>query len=189
MKIDINELTFLVLNADHIASLHTFECSNAELRAYLDENAYDDQIQRVSVTRLVFYQGTLVGYFTLVTDVIAKKDLCDGDGAPGYPYGSYPALKIARLATHQDYQGKNIGRNILMKIFSIWIRLSNYIGCRIITVDAKPAAVEFYKKFAFNEVTIDPHKLKNRETIPLYIDIRKELDGIDRDRTLQEFEE
>lgn len=78
---------------------------------------------------------------------------------------------------------------MLLKIFSIWIRLSHYIGCRIITVDAKPDAVGFYVNFFFHEAIIDPKKLKNRDTIPLYIDIHKELERIGKNAPLSDYDE
>ena len=151
------------------------------------ENAYQSQIDKTSVTRIVFLEGRLVGYFTLVTDVIKKTELGDGDGDEDFKYNTYPALKIARLATHQEFERQGIGSRMLVKIYTIWIELSKYIGCRIITVDAKPDAVGFYEKFDFHKAIIDPKKLKGRQTIPLYIDIHKELERIGKDHTLEDF--
>ncbi len=134
----------------------------------------------------MLHNGRLVGYFTLVTDVIKKQELNDGDGDPEYTYSEYPALKIARLATHQEFERQGIGRSMLVKIYTIWIRFSEYIGCRIITVDAKPEAEGFYEKFSFHKAIIDQKKLRGRDTVPLYIDIHRELTGV-KDRTLSEF--
>ena len=184
--IGLDELTFEVLTAAHIPQLIAFSCRNQELRNFLIEDAYQNQLDRISVTRLVFYQGQLVGYFTLVTDVIKKRELDTGDGEPDYQYEYYPALKIARLATHHDFEHRGIGRNMLKKIYAIWIRFSKYIGCRIITVDAKPESVTFYTKFDFHTAIIDPKKLKGKDTVPLYIDIHKALER-ERGTTLAEY--
>ncbi|MFA6363832.1 GNAT family N-acetyltransferase [Methanoregula sp.] len=189
MSVKFEDLDFLVLTADHLHLLPTFKCNNTELKGFLIEDAYQKQIDRISVTRLVLYQGRLVGYFTLVTDVIKKGELVDGDGDPDFKYGTYPALKIARLATHQEFERQGIGRYALLKIFALWIRLSAHIGCRIITVDAKPTAVGFYKKFGFQEAIMDPKKLTMRETIPLYIDIHKELERVRKNSVLSDFGE
>lgn len=97
-------------------------------------------------------------------------------------------MKIARLATNQNYENRHIGRNMLIKIYTIWIEFSRYVGCRIITVDAKPEAVGFYEKFSFQKAIIQPKKLQGRDTIPLYIDIRKELEQLGVDHTLFEYE-
>ncbi|MFA5347995.1 MAG: GNAT family N-acetyltransferase [Methanoregula sp.] len=188
MNIGINDLNFSVLTADNLNYLPSFKCKNPELRGFLIEDAYQNQLDHTSVTRLVFYDGRLVGYFTLVTDVIKKQQLEDGDGDPEFKYSTYPALKIARLATHQEFERQKIGRGMLLKIFSIWIQLSAYIGCRIITVDAKPDAVEFYTKFGFHQAIIDMRKLEKRESIPLYIDIHKELEKIGKNVPLTKFD-
>ena len=187
MSISLPDLNFLVLTADHLRLLPSFKCKNNELKGFFTENAYQNQIDKTSVTRLVFYEGHLVGYFTLVTDVIKKKELDDGDGDEDFKYSTYPALKIARLATHEEFERQGIGSCMLVKIYIIWIQLSGYIGCRIITVDAKPDAVGFYEKFDFHKAIIDPRKLKDRDTIPLYIDIHKELERIGKDHSLSEF--
>jgi len=189
MSIGIDDLTFLVLSADHNRFLTTFHCKNPELKDFLVDDAYQSQSDRVSVTRIVFHNGRLIGYFTLVTDVIKKTELADGDGEPDFRYNTYPALKIARLATHQEFERQGVGRGMLMKIFAIWIRFSAYIGCRIITVDAKPDAVGFYKKFGFHEAVMDYKKLKDRDIVHLYIDIHKEIERIRSTPTLNEFNE
>jgi GNAT superfamily N-acetyltransferase len=150
------------------------------------QDALKNQLDHISVTRLVFYQGRLVGYFTLVTDVIKSKEIAHEDGVDDFQYKMYSSLKIARLATHKEYERQRIGRNMLMKIFAIWIRFSKYIGCRIITVDSKPESVGFYQKFDFREAIIDPRKLEGKETVPLYVDIHKALIGSSKNRKLIE---
>ena len=189
MSVNLDDLKFVVLTADHDQYISTFKCKNPELKDFLTEDAYKNQLDRISVTRLVFLQGHLVGYFTLVTDVIKKNELAAADGEPGYKYQTYSALKIARLATHAEFERHGIGRYMLLKIFSIWIHFSRYIGCRIITVDAKPDAVGFYVKFSFNEVIVDPKKSKGRDTIPLYIDIHRELERIGKNVPLSDYDE
>jgi hypothetical protein len=81
----------------------------------LIENDLNSQRDKTASTRLVIYEGKLVGYFILVTDVIRKREINDGDGEPAFKYFTYPAMKIARLATHQDYEHRQIGRNMLIK--------------------------------------------------------------------------
>jgi GNAT superfamily N-acetyltransferase len=188
MGISIKELEFKILDSSHISLLSSFSCKNSELKDFLVQDALTNQIDHVSVTRLVFYQGHLVGYFTLVTDVIKSSEIADGDGIEGFSYKTYSSLKIARLATHREYERQGIGRNMLLKIYAIWIRFSKYIGCRIITVDSKPESVGFYKKFDFRDAIIDSKKLKGRDTIPLYIDIHKALERSQGNKKLIELE-
>ena len=178
MSISIQDLEFKLLDASHLRQLTSFTCRHSELKDFLTQDALQNQLDRISVTRLVFYENRLVGYFTLVTDVIKRGEIADSDGVKNFRYSTYSALKIARFATHTDFERQGIGRNMLLKIFAIWIRLSKHIGCRIITVDSKPEATGFYKKFDFHEAIIDKRKLKDKSNIPLYIDIHKELERV-----------
>ena len=181
MSVDLDDLEFVVLTAAHDQHISTFKCKNPELKNFLTEDAYKNQLDRISVTRLVFYHGRLVGYFTLVTDVIKRGEIADSDGAEDFRYATYSALKIARFATDIEFERQGIGRNMLLKIFAIWIRLSKYIGCRIITVDSKPEAVGFYKKFDFHEAIIDKRRSRITELfhcISISIKSLKELKEI-----------
>jgi GNAT superfamily N-acetyltransferase len=117
MIIPFSELEFIPLTKDH--NLTSFRCQETELHDFLKENALKDQLNRISATRLVYYKGRLVGYFTLVNDCIEVKAIEESDGEPGYPYAKYPAIKIARLATHSDFERRGIGRNMLSKILIV----------------------------------------------------------------------
>lgn len=61
-------------------------------------------------------------------------------------------MKIARLATSQKYEGRGIGENMLKVVIKLALNISEISGCRILTVDAKPKAVGFYKKYGFKKV-------------------------------------
>jgi GNAT superfamily N-acetyltransferase len=104
----------------------------------------------------------------LVNDSLLADAVSPKDGERDYPFRKYPAVKVARLATHQDYTGRHIGRNMLTKIFSMVIQISRHTGCRIITVDSTSDAVGFYTKMGFTIA-----QQKQGETIPLYLDFHR----------------
>jgi predicted GNAT family N-acyltransferase len=172
--IPFDELQFVLLNADHDVS--GFHSSEPELDEFLKEDALVNQNNLISVTRLVFWNGNLGGYFTLVNDSIEVRAVEECDREKSYHFRKYPALKIARLATHNSCERFGVGRSMLRKIFSISITLSHYVGCRIITVDSKHSAVDFYKKFAFKQAIRMPG-----ETVPLYLDLKNALQQISRE--------
>lgn len=148
-------------------------CSNPEevdLEEFLKEDALRCQNSFFSVTRVVFWKGTLVGYFTLVTDCIEKEEMIRGDRIKGYKYRYYPAIKIARLAVHDDYRHCGIGTNMLIEIFSIVGDITENVGCRILTVDAKPTSVGFYEKSDFRRALVNPEG-PQKDTIPFYFDV------------------
>ena len=172
--IPFENLEFVFLNAGH--DLSGFHSSEPELDEFLKEDALVSQNNLISVTRLVLLEGVVVGYFTLVNDSIEVRAVEECDREKNYHFRKYPALKIARLATHSDYERFGIGRSMLRKIFAVSITLSRHVGCRIITVDAKHSAVDFYKKFAFKQAVRSPG-----ETVPLYLDLKNALRQISQE--------
>jgi len=169
--IPFENLSFVLLNSTH--DLSGFHSSEPELDEFLKEDALVNQGNLISVTRLVLLDGNIVGYFTLINDSIEVRSVEECDREESYHFRKYPALKIARLATHSDFERYGVGRSMLRKIFTISITLSRYVGCRIITVDSKHSAVDFYKKFAFKPAMRTPG-----ETVPLYLDLKNALQRI-----------
>jgi len=45
---------------------------------------------------------------------------------------------------------------MLIEIFSIVGDITENVGCRILTVDAKPTSVEFYEKSDFRRALVNP---------------------------------
>ncbi len=174
-KIPFNDLSFYLLNKD--VDVSPFQCREPDLTEFLIEDALDNQAARLSVTRIVSYEGHVVGFFTLTNDCIIRKGISDEDGEEWYPYPHYPALKIARLATHRDYEGRGIGRAMLVKTVAIAMRLSCYVGCRMITVDSKPDSEGFYLKYGFQRALMK----KKKDTIPLYRDFYRSYQEAERE--------
>lgn len=166
-KIPFDNLSFSLLTEDIDVSL--FQCRELDLTEFLVEDALENQAARLSVTRIVSYEEQIVGFFTLTNDCIIRKGISDNDGEEWYPYPHYPALKIARLATHREFEGRGIGRAMLLKTVAIAMRLSQYVGCRMITVDAKPKSEGFYLKYGFQRALMK----KKRDMIPLYRDFHR----------------
>ena len=161
MDISFEELTFEILHDGR--NLSAFRCENTDLYEFLTEDALASQRKKLAVTRLALYNDEVVGFFTLVNDCIETKAIAASDSDNGYPYAKYPAMKIARLATHDDYRGRDVGTNMLLKILIIFCRISDYVGCRFITVDSKPEAAGFYRKFGF-ETALRHYT----DTVPMY---------------------
>ncbi|QYZ79812.1 GNAT family N-acetyltransferase [Methanofollis formosanus] len=161
-KIPLSALSFVHLTSDHDVS--SFQCAHHDLTEYLVEDALRNQNAQVAATYLVLYEGECAGYFTLLNDSIIKKDLDPGVGEEDYPYSHYPAIKIARLATCLDYEHRGIGTAMIIAVASIARKVSRYSGCKVITVDSKPEAEEFYAKKGFHRAL----KTKKKTSIPMY---------------------
>lgn len=149
--IDLDKLKFVKLSNKHDGHVSQFDCSQPDLNEFVQEDALKEQSDRLGVTRLICYDNLLVGYFTLANASIITKNIDDSDYANLRYYPSYPALLIARFAVHKDYQGKGIGVKMLGRSMSIADKLSDHVGCRFITVDAKAniKTIRFYSRFGF----------------------------------------
>ena len=177
------------------SDVSNFSCGHADLDEFLIDDSMEYQQERLSVTRLAYINSEIVGFFTLVTDCIDAKQVASEDGRRGYPYAQtsgyisgilevasedgrrgypyrmYPAIKIARLATSKTHQRNGIGSLMLREVLALTIMISEYVGCRIITVDAKPGSVGFYEKFGFKRAMS-----KRSDLVPMYMDYHRLLE-------------
>jgi GNAT superfamily N-acetyltransferase len=103
-------------------------------------------------TYLARDRGALVGYVALLADAIVLESrertrlaLTHGD------HPVIPAIKVARLAVAEGYRARHAGsgRALMRFAFAVALDVSDRIGCRVLTVDAYPAAVGFYDRLGF----------------------------------------
>jgi predicted GNAT family N-acyltransferase len=73
-----------------------------------------------------------------------------------------------------NYKGRGVGDIIMQKIFSVLYQLNQSIGFRILVVDAKEHAINFYCKYSFKEA------YKNGNEATMYLDTKELLMEIDR---------
>ena len=146
----MNGLTIEILNSEHY--LQNFDCGNEDLNEFLKEDALNNQNERLSVTRLVFADEDLAGFFTITPDTLHKGRVNISDKIIDYPYEKYPAIKLARPAVDKAFQHKGIGRELLISFFATANFLSLKSGGRYLTVDAKSSAYGFYERFGFKPV-------------------------------------
>lgn len=146
--IPFSDLTVSPLNGED--ETRSFKCRNERYTRFLKRDAHNAMAECTGCTHLVYYKdGSLVGYFTLINDIIVGEKIDQYDIKPGYRYESYPALKIARLATHKDWEGQGIGKFMLVQSVAFAIKVNSISACRFITVDAINEKVGFYKRFGF----------------------------------------
>jgi len=146
-KIDITDLEIVELSED--SDISYFSCGNVELDTFLANIAKIAQMENTSRTHLAYLNGDLVGFFSLICDNIARKYVDAEYQKENYGHKVYPAVKITRLAVHREYQGKGIGHALLYYALGVVYALQRYAACRYVIVDAKPDAINFYKKIGF----------------------------------------
>jgi predicted GNAT family N-acyltransferase len=167
MKITNDKLVFN--NISGRDDLANFKSTDKDLNEFLRDDALNNQLSMLSVTKLVYMNNTLVSYFSLTNDSIRKKLVHPEDGESDYPYSHYPALKIARLAVQKEWEGHGAGTAMLVESIATAFTISKYAGCRIITVDAKKESAGFYEKYGFKKANAD----QETDTTPMYLDLNK----------------
>jgi predicted GNAT family N-acyltransferase len=147
-KIPFSDLSSNLLTLEH--DIQSIKCRDDLYTRFLKRDAIDAMQECTACTHLVYYKNdVLVGYFSLINDIIQGDKIEERDGKPGYRYKTYPAMKIGRLATHKDWERKDIGRFMLMLSISFTIYLNKVSACRFITLDAVHDKVSFYQKHGF----------------------------------------
>ncbi len=147
--IDYAKLRFQKLEQD--TPLDSFHSSDDDLNSFLLEEAKDYQAELLSVTYLVYYEGQLAAYYSLLNDVVrleeAEKPVRNRINRK-IPYtkqrNHYAAAKIGRLAVDTRFARQGVGEFILNNI-CIMLLTGNKLGCRFLTVDAVAAATGFYE--------------------------------------------
>ena len=100
-------------------------------------------------------EDDIVCYFSLAADSIRlKADERKESSVPDLR--DYPALKLARLATSEKFQGRGFGTLALEWTVGLAQHLNDEhrhdgLGCRFVTVDAYAESLGFYKRFGFVE--------------------------------------
>ncbi|HJJ39256.1 MAG TPA: GNAT family N-acetyltransferase [Methanocorpusculum sp.] len=168
---DERELRVIQLNKD--TDLSTFSCSEPQLNEFLIQDSLNDHENLYSITHLVLSGNEIAGFFTLITDNLSISRL-EKTAYQDYHYQKLPAIKVARLATAKKFEGKGIGRRMIIEIYKYVYTITKYAGCRLITVDAKQDAVGFYQKFAFRTAA----GKKDTPFVPMYLDFKPICDRI-----------
>ena len=163
--ISLDDLQVEYLRKSHDVS--SFLCTDDDLNDFLKSDAKKSQDELISITYLCLWQTKILGYLTLVTDTIEVKLIEMTDGVDSFPYARYPAVKIARLAVDERFEGFGIGRFLLFWATGKVYQLSKEVGCRYITLDSKRESIGFYEKFGFKVI----ERYKNRAFPPMYFNM------------------
>lgn len=164
---------------------YDFRCRRDEQNAFLHARAWPEQQDGFSVTYLAHLHGVAVGFMTVAMDSIPlqtrEKPRSD------IKFVEFPAVKIVQLAVHERWEGRGIGRAIVALGAALALRLSHQIGCRYLTVDAKPDVVDWYRSQEFkvnNEVRKERERraqARNTSVDQLPVSMRLDLFSFLRD--------
>ena len=177
MNIEEIKNNYNIIKLNESCDLNEFCCGLDDMDNFLKKDALEQQKEKLSVTYLAMYKNKIIGFFSLLSDIIKLKDI---DEEYDLPYMTCPAIKIGRLAVHEKYRSSGFGTTLLDNTCYQIKRISKIHGVRFITVDAYCDVRGVYYKNEFKHIKIhDGKKLKRRvnrnpkTTIPLYKDLKR----------------
>jgi GNAT superfamily N-acetyltransferase len=134
-----------------------FDCGKDDQNQFLYERAWRDHEAGVSGTYLFYVKGMLAGYVTLMTDALL---LHKRERGRGVHYQTVSAVKLCQLGVGVEFQGQGLGKQLVAFAVQIALTVANFVGCRYLTLEARPELVEFYEKQGFvqNELAQEVRK-------------------------------
>lgn len=126
-----------------------FDCGEGALNEYLRRLARQHADAKISRTYVASTGGRTVGYYSLAMSAIRREKLPSvwHKRFPNYPV---PVARLARLAVDKSWQGKGLGKLLLLDALYRCHRLADEIGSVGVVVDAKNASAQsFYKQMDF----------------------------------------
>jgi len=129
----------------------TFRCGRDELDEWFHTAAMQAQQRNRSARTTVLVDGdTVVGYYSLATHAVVYAS-APSELVRGVPrYDAVPAVRLARLAIHEDRQGQGLGERLLAGSVRDVLAAAEHVGIVLMTVDAiDELAATFYERYGF----------------------------------------
>jgi len=157
---------FKLIPLSYPNQIDDFVCDDEDLTDFFQNDAFSYQKENITSTHICMYEGKVVGAIALTSDSIKAKVM---RSKLKIEIKSYPALKIARLATHENYGGIGIGSFLIISAIQKAFEISKESAVRFIIADAKKDAIGFYEKCGFK--SIKEREQKGRIYPTYYLDL------------------
>jgi GNAT superfamily N-acetyltransferase len=144
-------------------------CSGDEaLDLYFHRYAGQNQFRyHIGTTYVAEENERILGFVTVSPGHLDAGDTPQGRKMPPYPV---PILRVARLAVDETAHGRGLGKALLRFAVELAERMMSEYGCVGLVVDAKPGAVDFYRRFGFVSLEVVEGVTAQRpEPTPLFL--------------------
>lgn len=132
-----------------------FSCGKESLDSYIERQAGQDR--RRNLARVFVKTGddeprTIAGYYTLGALSITFEDLPEEQSRKLPNYRHIPAVLIGRLAIDRKYQGRGLGKLLLVDALKRIVTQGGQLGIYAVVVEPiDDEAARFYKRYGFIE--------------------------------------
>ncbi len=140
-----------ILSFETSLAFKHFNCGDENLNKYIRSHAQLNDQNNLSKTFICCDKDDVVGFVTLCSSQIEFQEMPNSyqQTMPKYPV---PAIKIARLAIDNKYQGQGYGKALLQFAFKKILQVSISTGVKLVVVNAKDSSKKFYERFGFIEI-------------------------------------
>lgn len=146
---------FETLNKNH--DLSDFKSESDELNDFIKNDALNQQIDKLNLTKLVICDDEIIGFVTLLTDTIEIKKIRDDfakeniknhlntENREVSKSTLLPAIKIGCFAIAEKYSKQGLGTIIFRNImYNLKLMSENNIGFRFVVVEGYARAYKLY---------------------------------------------
>lgn len=126
-----------------------FRSGDPDLDRFFHKFAGQNQFRHyIGASYVAIEDGRILGYVTVAAGHVEIDGLpaADRRRLPLYPL---PVLRLARLAVDEAARGRGLGAELLRFVLRLGLRMAQDYGCVGVVVDAKPGALDFYRKYGF----------------------------------------
>ena len=137
-----------------------FDCGNDDLNRWFVQVSSQHQRKHVSKTFVATeteFAPEVVGFYAISLLELLNEEL-PVELQKRLPQ-RVPAFRLGRLTVATKHQGKKIGEFLLFDAIDRVTRISQEVGGVGLIVDAKDAAIAFYKRYGFEVMTEHPNKM------------------------------
>lgn len=182
----LDDSSFRLLRVEGNVSVPPFDCGDADLNEFVmvDALKYSAELLAVTYAFVSRQKNLLAAFYSVANDKVTHEDarrVMSNTRHRNFfrtllPFEKrsrdIPAVKIGRLGVHRDFQGKNIGSQLLTYI-KVAFAVKNKTGCRFITVDAynSPGTLKFYLNNGFVFFSDSDESPQRYKTRLMYFDL------------------
>lgn len=146
-------MSYLTIPLDPKLDKKNFSCGKDLLDNYFRKQASRDVKRKLSVCFVLIDResSNIAGYYTLSSNSISNNLIPDSFRKKlPRSYSSIPTILIGRLAIDKNFQGKGIGKVLLIDALKRCFDTSDTIGAFAVIVDPLDIEAErFYEKYGF----------------------------------------
>ena len=175
LLVDGDEFAYKKLTIKHKPH---FDCTDKKgkdsqcLQNFIDKRALKNQKARLGTTYIIIYKKKPIGYVTVATSNIHKKEIFKKARPSTRDGALYPALVILDFCIDKPLRGKTYGEYPLLWCNGLARIISTQVGCRYVVLFTKdPDAIRFYERHNYQIAEED----NQNETKLMYVDVFPEL--------------